>query len=331
MLSIQRLIGTLSLMAVLLPTAACADNAVSPATTSTATPQSGDAGAITPTSPAAPTEGQSPWDFGNFTSQTLTTKAWEALSANSAEAVEAYTTKCIELYAQRALEQSMAQTDFAPKENAFDLWALNDVATSYFIRGKMRAQLGQAELAKEDFNQILEHFPYAQAWDTRGWFWHVADAAKDQINMLGTNYDFGDYTSQTLVLKAWEALGKQDNKGVELFARKCIQLYEAEAHKQQAMLQEFAPKEKAFNYWALNDVGTAYFILGQSLEAQGRRDEAKLAFQKVVEELGFAQCWDPRGWFWKVAVGSRGQLNKLEAESGGGGAGMTGMPGSEAQ
>lgn len=302
---------------------ACSDNAAVTGTTAPAasTASSSVADSVgTPVAPAPDTAAtsdaaSSPWDFGNFTSQTLTTKAWDALARSDADAVEAYTGKCIDLYAQRALEQSMSLTDFASKETAFDQWALNDVATSYFIRGKMRTQQGKTDLAKEDFTQIMEHFPFAQAWDAKGWFWKVAEAAKDQLNMLGTSYDFGDYTSQTLVSKAWQALDKKDYKGVELFANKCIQLYEAEALKQQGMLTEYAPKEKAFNYWALNDAGTAYFILGDALEAQARREEAKRAFQKVVEELSFAQCWDPRGWFWKVAVASRGRMNKLAAES----------------
>jgi hypothetical protein len=131
---------------------------------------------------------------------------------------------------------------------------------------------------------------------------------------MGTAYDFGDYTSQTLTTKAWQTLAKDDHKGVELYTKKCIELYEEEAKKQQASLTEFAPKDKAFNYWALNDVATCYFILGESLMAQNRHQEAKAAFERVVKDFSFAQCWDPKGWFWKVAVGSRGRLNKITAE-----------------
>lgn len=323
----QLLLAVIGITCLAVQGVACSEN--SPATSANPKPAPAtDAGQARPVAAAPEATSALPAaggrDFGNYTSQTLTTKAWEALTANDPEGVEAYTGKCIELYAQRALEQSMAVTAFAPPESAFEHWALNDVATSYFIRGKARAQQGKIDEAREDFNQIIEHFPYAQAWDTKGWFWKVAEAAQDQLNMLGTTYDFGDYTSQTLTTKAWQALDQKDYKGVELYTKKCIQLYEEEAKKQQAFLDDFPPKEKTFNYWALNDVGTCYFILGQAQEAQGRHDEAKLAFQKVVEELGFAQCWDPRGWFWKVAVASRGQLNKIAAESEGGGSEASG-------
>ena len=123
--------------------------------------------------------------------------------------------------------------------------------------------------------------------------------------------DFGDYTSLTLTVGAWEALGRGDAAGVAAYAKMCITLYEAEAKQQQASLKEFAPKERAFESWALNDVATCYFILGESLRAQRRYTEARAIFERVIAEFGFAQCWDPRGWFWKVAEGARVRLTVL--------------------
>ncbi len=172
--------------------------------------------------------------------------------------------------------------------------------------------------AQDAFRIIVDKFAYAQAWDTRGWFWKVAEGASDQLSTIGTAYDFGDYTSETLTTKAWKALDANDHKGVEIYTKKCIQLYEADAKKQQAALTEFAPKEKAFNNWALNDVATCYFIYGQSLLAQQRLQEAKAAFERVVNDFSYAQCWDPKGWFWQVAKGARGNIHKVEALMSGG-------------
>lgn len=129
-------------------------------------------------------------------------------------------------------------------------------------------------------------------------------------------YDFGDFSSETLTTKAWKALDEGDYAAVEAYTTKCISLYESQAVQQQSSLTDFAPKDKAFDNWALNDVATCYFILGESLLAQKRYQEAKAAFDRVVNDFGFAQCWDPKGWFWKVAVASRGRLNKILAESG---------------
>ena len=256
------------------------------------------------------------YDFGDFSSETLTTKAWKAFEAGDYAAAEAYASKCISLYEPQAAQQANSLTDFAPKEQAFNYWALNDVGTCYFIMGKIHLAHGRVKEAQEAFTTVMERFRFAQTWDPKGWFWKVAEAASDKLSTIGTPYDFGDYTSQTLTTKAWQALNQNDHKGVELFTKKCTELYEADAKKQQASLSNFAPKDKAFDSWALNDVATCYFILGDSLMAQKRYQEAKAAFQRVIDDFSFAQCWDPKGWFWKVTVAARGRMNKILAEAG---------------
>jgi len=255
-------------------------------------------------------------DFGDYTSQTLTTKAWDALNAGEYATAEVYATKCLELYQMQAAQQSTQLTDFAPKDQAFTYWALNDVATCTFILGQVRLSQGRVKEGQEAFNTVIEQYPFAQCWDPRGWFWKVAEAASDKLTTLGTPYDFGDYRSETLTTKAWNALAQTDDKGVELYVKKCVSLYEAKAKEQQAGLADFATNDKVFDSWALNDVATCYFILGESLLQQKRYDEAKAAFERVINDFAFAQCWDPKGWFWKVAVGSRDRLNKILVLSG---------------
>ncbi|MBI3996708.1 MAG: tetratricopeptide repeat protein [Candidatus Omnitrophica bacterium] len=300
------MVGVLSTSAV-----ACAQT---PATNSS-TSQRGIEQATSTTS-ASSSSASTEYDFGDFSSETLTTKAWKALESGDYAGVEAYTKKCIALYEKQAVSQQESLTEFAPKDKAFTYWALNDVATCYFIWGQAQLAQGNVKEAREAFNTVIERFSFAQAWDPKGWFWKVAQGASDKLTTMGTAYDFGDYTSQTLTTKAWEVLEKQDYKGVELYTKKCIELYEGDAKKQQASLTEFAPKEKAFDYWALNDIATCYFILGESYLNQKRYQDAKAAFERVVNDFSFAQCWDPKGWFWKVAVASRGRLNKIMAEAG---------------
>ena len=171
---------------------------------------------------------QQPYDFGNLTSETLTRKAWEALNSGDHGAIQAYTSKCISLYEARALQQAASLTDFAPKDQAAGYWALNDVATSYFIRGQSLLAQGKAQEAEAAFKTVIERFPFAQAWDPQGWYWKVAQAAQDKLNIAGTSVDFGNYTSSTLTTKAWEALSQGDHRAVELYTKKCIELYEEE-------------------------------------------------------------------------------------------------------
>ena len=102
------------------------------------------------------------------------------------------------------------------------------------------------------------------------------------------------------------------------YTGKCIELYEAEAKKMQAELKELPadePKEETSKRWALNDVGTCLFIKGEVLLKKGDKKAAKEAFDKVVKEFPFAQCWDPKGWFWKPADAAKKKSVELEFDA----------------
>ncbi|MFK8014237.1 MAG: beta-glucanase precursor [Gammaproteobacteria bacterium] len=113
--------------------------------------------------------------------------------------------------------------------------------------------------------------------------------------------DFGDYTSQTLTTNAWLALGEGNYAHAIEYSEKCSQLYETQAKQMQASLKSKAHMDRVHEYWALNDVGTSYFIKGEALAKMGKTPEAIAAFTKVRDELSFAQTWDPKGWFWSPA------------------------------
>ncbi len=259
-------------------------------------------------------------DFGDCKSETLTGKAWAALNQGKYKDVEIYVKKCIELYGEKAKEMQAElakKRSFAPKGKEFDYWALNDVATCLFILGKAYYEQGKNKKAEQIFQDIIDNYSYAQCYDPQGWFWKVADAAKDQILLMKTGIDFGDYTSCTLTTKAWQALTAGNYDECLIYCRKCIQLYRKEAEKMQAKLDGYLPKEKAFDAWALNDVGTCYFIMGEAYSAKKDYKNALKAYKTLVDHFFYAQCWDPKGWFWKPAVAARGKINKIMAEHGG--------------
>lgn len=258
----------------------------------------------------------SAFDYGDQKSTTLTTKAWASLEVKDWEAVEAYTEKCIALYSKHALKQQSELTQIPPAPVANGYWALNDVGTCYYIKAQAYKAQGKADLAKKICQLVIDEFSYAQCWDKQGWFWSVANACQDMINTLGTNIDFEDYTSETLVRKAWEALNADQTTNAIIYCKKCVSLYEKDAKKMQEGLSNYAPKDQAFNFWALNDVGTAYFIMGEAYAKKKEWENAIEAFKTLVNDYLYSQCWDPKGWFWKPAVSARGKLNKIRAEQG---------------
>ena len=127
--------------------------------------------------------------------------------------------------------------------------------------------------------------------------------------------DFGDQASSTLTTRAWQALERDDVAETLAYTAKCRELYADEAARQQAALAEFLPVERGHDAWALNDVGTCCYIEGQIHEKADRKAEAVASYRRLVQEFGFAQCWDKRGWFWHPAEAAQDRLDALEFDT----------------
>jgi len=124
--------------------------------------------------------------------------------------------------------------------------------------------------------------------------------------------DFGDSSSSFLTAKAWEMYSKKDYSSALVYTEKCIGLYKTEAVAQQQSLEKYPEKKDIFKYWALNDVGTCYYIAGMASLNNGNNDQALEYFTFVVELLPYASCWDPKGWYWNVSEAAKKELQKLE-------------------
>ncbi len=121
-----------------------------------------------------------------------------------------------------------------------------------------------------------------------------------------------DLSSERLTIKAWEALSSGMYSKVDEFADKCLELYKKEAKREQGFLRKFPTPGETKNYTSLNNVATCIFIKGEALFQQKRYEEAKVHYNEVIANYGFAQSWDPKGWYWKVAEKSRAVLNKIK-------------------
>ena len=260
------------------------------------------------------------YDFGDMRSATFATKAWQALDKTDVEAVLAYTNKCIQLYGEEAKKMQDSLDDYVTGSNQeiFKMWALNDVGTCLYIQGEAYRKADMLEEAKEAYTTLISEYSFAQCWDTKGWFWKPAEAAGEKLDMIesGKDYDFGDFTSQTLTGKAWSAFSSNDLDKALVYTNKCVELYKDEATKMQASLTEYPweTKEEIFSYWALNDVGTCLFIKGEMLRKAGMKEEAKVAFNDLANNYFFAQSWDPNGWFWKPSDAAKEKLVEMETE-----------------
>jgi len=116
-------------------------------------------------------------------------------------------------------------------------------------------------------------------------------------------------TSEEMTLRAWQALGRGDLPQAIIQAQAAIQEWSSFAMQLQKKKMaavghpidysgEAQEKKEIFSYWALNDVGACYFILGKAYDERGDYGNAARSFQQVVNHYSLAQVWDPHGWFW---------------------------------
>ncbi|MFQ5680849.1 MAG: tetratricopeptide repeat protein, partial [Candidatus Omnitrophota bacterium] len=118
----------------------------------------------------------------DLSSRQLVIDAREAQAAKEYDAVFEYTQECIDRFAARARAEQAAlgdQKQESGKEEAYQ--SLNDVATSYFIRGEVYLAQGKDEQAVEVFNLIIRDYPSARAWDPRGWFYSLAQKSRASL------------------------------------------------------------------------------------------------------------------------------------------------------
>ncbi|MBN2317124.1 MAG: hypothetical protein JXM79_24575 [Sedimentisphaerales bacterium] len=146
--------------------------------------------------------------------------------------------------------------------------------------------------------------------------------------------DSNDYTTL-----AWKYLEKEKPDTARFIAMCCIDRFGSMAEKQQAThRQEYETKRPTLDedpkknetvlekYWALYDVGTCFFILGQACEqkadlvAEKKNVTEACAFYKdanmnydiVIQKFPDAQCFDPSGpWYWSVKDGAEERSNRI--------------------
>ena len=105
-----------------------------------------------------------------------------------------------------------------------------------------------------------------------------------------------------LVTSARKAKDKGDFEKVYALVAEAMERFGDKARAEQKGLKEFPPSEQMGNYEALNNVAQCQFIKAEALKSQGKKDEAISAFKVIVSDFSFAQAWDPRGWYYKLAA-----------------------------
>jgi tetratricopeptide (TPR) repeat protein len=117
----------------------------------------------------------------------LINKAWAAHGRRNIEATFKYTQQVIDLYKDKAdKDQAGLRSLPKSKDEIEDVRALNDVATAYFIQAESYLRQDKPKEAKQLLELVVSKYPFAQAWDQRGWFWSIKTAAEQTIKKIET-------------------------------------------------------------------------------------------------------------------------------------------------
>ncbi|MCK5178571.1 MAG: hypothetical protein KAR32_03505, partial [Candidatus Omnitrophica bacterium] len=127
--------------------------------------------------PADPSEEQLP-------SEELVRLSWEASSQREIKRLNEFVGQCLRVYGAQAKAQQSQLTDFPERGQEEQYKALNDVGTCLFIKAEAVMNSGKSKKAIKEFKRIIKEYPWAQAWDPRGWSWSVAEKAQASIDVL---------------------------------------------------------------------------------------------------------------------------------------------------
>jgi hypothetical protein len=122
-------------------------------------------------------------------------QAWDALDHNNLEKVLACAQTAIKSWTREADAQQIqkaSQCQFTPDPKdtrAFNdfwakYWAVNDIATAWFLRGEAFYRQQKWAEAREAYRSVIDKYACGFAWDTNGWFWNVAEAAQSKYDEI---------------------------------------------------------------------------------------------------------------------------------------------------
>ncbi len=120
---------------------------------------------------------------GKETSE-LVRQAWALSAQGKLDELKQLVEEARMLYGSKAQELQAGLTDFPPTAQHAEYQILNDLATIFFVQAEALMNYGRTEEAVDAFRKLIAEYPYARAWDPRGWFWSIAEKSQDSINVI---------------------------------------------------------------------------------------------------------------------------------------------------
>ncbi|MCD4779886.1 MAG: tetratricopeptide repeat protein [Candidatus Omnitrophica bacterium] len=120
----------------------------------------------------------------SISSEEYVRRAWEASSKSDVEKLDALVKECLFVYQEEAKRLHASLLAFPERSESKKYQVLNDVATCLFVRAEALMNRGQKDKAISAFTDIIEKYPWSQAWDPRGWYWSIKEKSEASINVM---------------------------------------------------------------------------------------------------------------------------------------------------
>lgn len=235
-----------------------------------------------------------PREFQQSTSENLIFWAWGNYKNGNYDRAIEWAEICTFFWSAYAVEQSQGLTSYPSgsiPEIYLNYWALNDVGTCWIIIGESfrkkgdttKSEIAYRMLTDENHRQGKFFFAQCASDPSEGltYLWKPADVS--YARLIGYNEEKVDNVG--LLKVTWEELDRDREKTRKL-AKLCIEMYTKELPAQ----------------WAINDLGTAWFIIGEAWRKDGEQDKANESYQQVIDNYPTSQCFDPAtNSYWNVA------------------------------
>jgi len=104
--------------------------------------------------------------------------AWDHFNNGTYDAGLAFIDKALATLDPQAKKEAAAMRGFDAPGHERDHGAANAAGTMLLIRARILEKRDGESAALPAYQRVVTEFPFAQAWDPGGWFWHPAEDAK---------------------------------------------------------------------------------------------------------------------------------------------------------
>ncbi|MCF7907660.1 MAG: hypothetical protein K9L86_02140 [Candidatus Omnitrophica bacterium] len=113
------------------------------------------------------------------------------------------------------------------------------------------------------------------------------------------------------VNSAWSLRGQKKYEQAYEEVDACIANLTDNANRLAKALTGPTDEVKKSSYQNMNDIAECYFIRAEIFRDQTKYEEASKAFSVIIEKYPYAQCFDPRGWFWSPANAAKDAIKEI--------------------